>query len=225
MNKIKNLQYREKMILNDEMKYQEYRQQISLSKHYSDDDPLDRYYLKTDIIDLNQKLVHQGYLYFYLDFEHSLSSFIGSCVEDQFRNSKIASLLISSWIKLCLDHGINNLETIPKQRKPFLLHLLKKYTFEIENQEEYLTSKNVVHICRKGKYTDKYLIFVDKREEEMFKRSNIMKTDNYKIVDNDDECIQVIDSVALYHQYFLQDNEKAYQKSLKTIEDIRYRRM
>lgn len=209
------MSYRENILWKDGFQYHGYQQQIKLSKHFCESDPMDRYYLKTDIITSDNQPIHQGYLYFHIDFDTSQSEFIGACVENEYRNSGIASLLISSWIQFCLDQGIDNLKTISKQRKPFLLYLLKLYNFEIENIEEYLTSPKVVHICRKNEENDKYLIFANKREEEMFRRSNIMKTDNYKIIDATEKNIQILDSVALYNPYFLQDKEKAYQKSLQ----------
>ena len=57
-------------------------------------------------------------------------------------------------------------------------------------------------------------MFENKQEEKRFQSSNIMRSDNYSIVTREDD-IQVLDSVVLGSPYFLQDSEKAYQKSLQ----------
>lgn len=217
MKSLENLSYCEHILLQDDLEYQGYRQQIHLSKHSCDSDPKDRYYLKTNILTERQEINRLGYLYFYLDQENAKSEFIGVGVNDSYRNSGVASLLISSWIKFCLDSEINHLQTTAKQRKPFILHLLKKYEFEIKNIEKYLTSTKTIHLCRKNGDNNKYLVFNDANEEDRFRRSNIMKTDNYKIIENNTENIEIFDTVNVNCPYFLQDNNKAYQKSLITI--------
>lgn len=122
--------------------------------------------------------------------------------------------MISSWIKLCLEQGVNNLQTIPKQRKPFLLYLLKKYKFELENTEIYETSPRTIYICQENGNSDKLIMFKNKREEKLFINSNIMKTDNYRIIETLTDNVQIVDKVVLRSPYFLQDNEFAYQRSL-----------
>jgi len=60
------------------------------------------------------------------------------------------------------------------------------------------------------------------QEEIRFRNSNIMRSDNYRIIDSADEEIQILDSVLLSTPYLLKDNEKAYQKAIGTYN--RYRK-
>lgn len=214
MQIIKNLTYKEKILLSDDLQFQTYRQGLFLSKHTCQDDINDRYYLYVKLLEDDNNLVNQGYLYFYIDFDELQSDLIGVGIEPKYRNCGLASLLISSWVQLCLEQGINNLQTIPKQRKPFLLYLLKKYTFELQNTKNYETSPKTVYICKGNNINDKLIMFKDEREKKLFRNSNIMKTDNYRIIEALTDEIQIVDKVVLYSPYFLQDNEFAYQKSL-----------
>lgn len=214
MQIIKNLTYKEKILLSDDLQFQTYRQGLFLSKHTCPDDINDRYYLYVKLLEDDNNLVNQGYLYFYIDFDELQSDLIGVGIEPKYRNCGLASLLISSWVQLCLEQGINNLQTIPKQRKPFLLYLLKKYTFELQNTKNYETSPKTVYICKGNNINDKLIMFKDEREKKLFRNSNIMKTDNYRIIEALTDEIQIVDKVVLYSPYFLQDNEFAYQKSL-----------
>ncbi len=214
MQIIKNLTYNKKFLLKDDLQFKTYRQGLFLSRHSCQADINDRYYLNIKLLEDNKSLVNQGYLYFYINFDKLQSELIGMAIDPKYRNCGLASLLISSWIQLCLEQGIENLKTIPKQRKPFLLYLLKKYAFEIENIETYETSSRLVYICRETDTAYKLIMFKDKREEKLFSNSNVMKEDNYRIIESLTDDIKIIDKVVLYSPYFLQDNEFAYQKSL-----------
>lgn len=213
MHLIKNLIYNEKILLKDDFQFKTCNQGLYLSRHTCQNDINDRYYLNIKLLEDNN-LINQGYLYFYIDFNKLQSELIGVGIEPEYRNYGLASLLISSWIKLCIEQGINNLQTISKQRKPFLLYLLKKYRFELENTEIYETSSRMVYICRENGSNDKLIMFKDEREKRLFNNSNIMKTDNYRIIDTLTADIEIVDKVVLYFPYFLQDSEFAYQKSL-----------
>lgn len=214
MQLIKNLIYNEKILLKDDLRFKSYPQKIFLSKYTCQSDMNDRYYLNVKLLEKDSDLVSQGYLYFYINLNKLQSELIGVGIESKYRNCGLASLLISSWIKLCLEQGINNLQTIPRQRKPFLLYLLKKYKFELENTELYETSPRTVYICQGNGNSDKLIMFKNKREEQLFNNSNIMKTDNYRIIETLPDNVSVVDKVVLYSPYFLQDNEFAYQRSL-----------
>ncbi len=214
MSVLNNIPYKENIILNNNLKYHDFHQQITLTKYFCNSDLNDRYYLRLNINN-NGELINQGYLYFYLDSKSLDSKFIGIGVNPEYRNSGVASLLIANWIQFCFDEGFFNLQTIRKQRKPFLLYLLKKFCFDLNNLNKYYTSSKTVHICRKEGSSNKYLIFANKHEEERFSRSNVMKKDNYKIINSTDENINILDSVVLYEPYYLQNNKQAYQKSLQ----------
>lgn len=214
MSFLQNIPYKEDFVIKDDLTFQTERQRITVTKYFCDSDIYDCYYLRANTKNCDNEILNQGYLYFYLDPLKLQSRFIGVGVGEKYRNFGIASLLISSWIQLCMDEGFINLETIPKQKKPFVLYLLKKYTFELNDLNTYQTSTKVVHICKKENDSRKCIMFENKQEERRFQDSNIMRTDNYNIVTRGED-IQILDSVVLGSSYFLQDSEKAYQKSLQ----------
>ncbi len=213
MSLIETLPYKKNILLSSDIGTQEYNQQITLAKSICNSDLNDRYYIRLNIIK-NGQIINQGYIYFYLNSNLNESKFIGIGVKEEFRNNGIASLLISSWIKFCLDEGFYNLKTNLKQKKPFILYLLKKYNFELADIDKYDISIKTIYICQKEGCFIKYLIFKDQQEEKRFRNSNVMKSDNYKIISFDDN-VKILDKVILSEPYFLQNNEKAYQKSLQ----------
>lgn len=174
-----------------------------------------------NLIPKNSTMLCQGYIYFYLDFEKRESKFIGTYVKPEYRNSKIASLLISSWILFCIENNFNCLGTNLKQRKPFLIYLLKNFDFEIENKSSYITSPYTIHICKEKNTDSKCLLFKNKKQATLFSNSNIMKEDNYKIIDSIGPNIQIIDDVLLSIPYQLKDKSKAYKKALNTYQKHR----
>lgn len=214
MSFFENIPYKKEFIIKDNFKNQNAR--IVLSRHFCTTDKYDRYYLRAQLKEEEQR-ENQGFLYFYIDKDLKESKFIGLGIKEKYRDLKLGSLLISSWIDLSLTEGFSNLNTNVKQKKPFLLHMLKKYSFEVENINTYFTSTKTVHICKKNNnYNHKYISFANQQEERRFKNSNIMKTDNYEIVNENDDDVEIIDSVVLYSPYYLQDQEKAYQKVLQS---------
>lgn len=221
MNFFQNIPYKQCTLVKDGLVFKNQKQQISLTRCYCDADIYDRYYLRAKIVTKDYSVHDLGYLYFNIDSKTNKSKFIGVCVSEEYRNCGLASLLISSWIELCLDNGLEDLSTIPKQKKPFILYLLKKYSFELKDTNTYNTSDNVVYICKKENAHDKFIMFRSPYKEANFRNSNIMKTDNYKIADPNDKDIQILDTVSLYSPYFQQDNEYAYQKSLGIINKYR----
>lgn len=214
MSFLENLPYKTNFTIKDKLKNK--KQSITISRYFCESDKYDRYYLRTCLKE-NNETNQQGFLYFYLNPNKKESKFVGVGISEEYRNLGLASLLISSWIDLSFNDGFTNLNTNAKQRKPFLLHMLKKYSFELNNLNTYLTSDKTVHICKKNNnYNHKYISFNSIQEERRFKTSNIMKTDNYEIVSKDDDEIEIIDSVALYSPYYLQDKDASYQKVLET---------
>lgn len=220
MKLLENLPYKTNIVIKDDLIYQKFQQKIILSRHFCNVDPNDRYYLKLNAI-VEDEIINQGYLYFYFHPEDSSSQFIGIAVNEDYRNCGVASILISSWIQFCLDSGYEDLMTSQKQRKPFLLYLLKKYFFVAEDVSDYELFRKLVYICKMKDSNCKGLIFANKQEETRFRNSNVMKADNYRIIDSLGEEIQMLDSVLLSTPYLLKDNEKAYQKAIKTYD--RYR--
>ena len=175
---------------------------------------------------INGNLVQQGYLYFYLDPENKLSDFIGVGVGEEYRNLNIGSLLVASWIDICLNNGYDFLGANKKQRKPFLLYLLKTYGFEIFDKSLYAWRDDVISICRSLDVQDtrKLLIFKYLSHENRFIKTNIYKSDDYGIV-HDEKGIVVLDKVILPLQsikkdlvkYYLLDYSLAEEKTMRVI--------
>ena len=96
----------------------------------------------------------------------------------------MGSFLIASWIDFCLNNGYEMLGVNKKQRKPFLLYMLKKYGFEVPDLTEYYTRNDIVTICCDVELHDKtkFLLFRDARHENTFLGTNTYKEDNYGII-------------------------------------------
>ncbi len=199
----------------------EYNQDLYLKKAVMDNSNRPKYYINV-FSSINNELVEQGYLYFYLDYEKKSSHFIGVKVKEKYRDLNIGSFLVATWIDLCLNNGYDFLGVNPKQRKPFLLYLLKTYGFEILDKSLYETRPDVISICRNTDFNDKnkYLLFRSKKHEEVFTKTNIYQTDNYKIINSLEGMIH-LDNIILPLQsrkrtqvdYELQEKELAETKS------------
>ena len=212
----KNLIYDKPFLIDRRIDCNNNEQRLYLEKTFFKVKGTDQYFIKCYLMTNSGKMICQGFIYFYLDFINCTSEYIETLVKPEYRNSGIASLLTASWIKLCLENGIYNLGTIKKQRKPFLLYLLKTYSFELQDTNVYKRSNNSIHICKKQNDLTKYLLFDNPSQKLTFKGSSILKGDNYLILDSLDQRTMILDSVMLSNRYFLQDENKAYNKAVKT---------
>lgn len=193
------------------------RERLYLKRSYSKAEKRDFYFLNLYTITDSGDMLCQGYMYFTLTFLEKKSKFMGVYVRPDCRNSGYASFLIANWIKLCLDNDIYDLRTNKKQRKPFTLHLLKKYAFDLANLEEYNTSPYVVHICRDLSNNFKYLLFDSQKQKEGFAHGTIIRGDNYRIIDCMTDGIEEIDKVILSRPHLLKSANDSYVKSLQYI--------
>lgn len=157
----------------------------------------DKYYLDVRTI-INGQEIQQAFLYFYLDISNRTSRFIGIAVKNEYRNMNIASLLVSLWIDFCFNNGIEEIKLATRQRKPFILYLLKTYGFEVADISLYDTRDDVITICRKkdDDRNHKGLLFKDPMHEAIFKKTNVFKADNYLILDSLDNAIK-LDNIIL----------------------------
>jgi len=158
-----------------------------------------------------------GYIYFFLDFIKRESLYIGSYVKEMYRNNGLASYLLATWIQFCLDYGIINLKTNHAQRKPFLLYILKKFSFEIKDIEKYIYSPYTILILKPISLEEKWLYFKNKGYQATFMRGKIMRADNYIIHDNLENKI-ILDTILLSNPYELQDENKAYERARRIIQ-------
>lgn len=217
MNLVERIDYNRRILLFDNLEDNNYRQKIYIEKSFCKDNKKDQFFIKI-YRDNNGNLECQGYIYFYLDLINRTSTYIGTYVKPEFRNHGIASLLTSCWIMLCLNNGIYDLTTNKRQRKPFLLYLLKTFYFELNDASKYVSSRYNIHICQKGNDPTKYLLFDNLIQQETFLHSNVYSGDNYKIITEPDDDTTILDTVLLSNVYNGQDNEEAYKRSLKVID-------
>lgn len=214
MSYLQNMPYKQDIVLDDTFNYQGYNQRISIYKAFSVSNP-DYYYLRLKMI-RKEEIVTQGYIYFYLDFDKKISEFIGLAVAEEFRGNHLSMLLLSTYVSFCLEQGFDKMETIQKQKKPFLLHLLKKFRFDLENIDLYNKEKEfIISLCQRQLDPTKYLYFSNKKYEKQFCQSKIMQSDNYQILENPTLDIPIIDDVLLCKKYNLKDPESAYHKAQK----------
>ncbi len=200
MNTLQDLETGKRYLYSDSFYSGNYKHKIFLKKSVDDGSNRPKFYLSAFTY-INGELRQQGYIYYYIDYETKTSSFIGLKVEKEYRNLNIGSLLISSWIDLCLNTGYDFLGLNNKQRKPFLIYLLKTYGFEIHDKSLYETRDDVISICKSINKDDKnkYLLFKNPEHENIFIGTNTFKNDNYIIVHND-KSILLLDKVIIPFQ-------------------------
>ena len=129
---------------------------------------------------------------------------------------------------MCLNNGIDFLGSNKRQRKPFLIYLLKTYGFDILDKSLYEKSKDVISICRRGEDTSKLLLFRDSKHERNFKQTNIFETDNYEIITSldgvnhlDDIIMPLQDFRRKKISYDLIDYDKANVKVKRVLKNHR----
>ena len=129
----------------------------------------------------NRKDLVVGYLYFSIDELKKSSSFYGVKTRSSYRGKGILNYLVSRWIEICLNNGIENLCTISKQRKPILLYSLKKMSFELKDLNLYNQGHNV-YICRDKMRGNKVLFFDSSEDSKSFAESTINKETPHIII-------------------------------------------
>lgn len=162
-----------------------------------------------------------AYIYFYLDFGKKETKYIGTFVDAEYRNVGFASLLTSLWTWICMDNNFYEYVTSKKQRKPFLLYLLKLYGFEINDINQYEASPHTIYICRNAISLDKCLYFKDSGQAKSFQGSNVALKDNYQVISEDvfrNGEVEVLDKIILSTPYYLQDFDKAYMRCRVNLE-------
>lgn len=195
---------------------------LYLEKSFFTSKEINQYFLKLYSFNSNGTYTCDGYIYFYLDEAKKESSFIGLYVKPELRSKGLASLLVASWLKTCMDYGYYNFTTNKKQRKPFLLYLLKKMGFEIEDERKYNLSNFTIELYRSFSNNDKYLLFKEDKFAERFMASKIAREDSYCILPNDcQENFIFLDQILLSHIYTLQDENAAYTRSRKKLESYK----
>lgn len=223
MSIIERLQEGDKKVISNNFFSGDFRQDLVLKKSKDDGSHKDKYYLEL-YSKVNGLYRQQAYIYFYLDYKNKTCYFIGMKTEEEFRGLNMGSLLISVWIDFCLNNGIEYLGVNSKQRKPFLLYMLKNFTFDVENIEDYNTRNDVISLYKGNDFYDnsKYLLFRDENHEKQFKHNNTFKDDNYVVLDYITNEIFLTDIIFPIQnitrnpaEYYLKDKEIAAKRCRK----------
>ncbi len=225
MEIFKKLEVDKRSLYSDNYFSGDFNQLLYLKRAVDDGSNRPKFYISAFAY-VNGELRLQGYIYFYLDFETKRSDFIGMAVNPEYRGLDMGSLLLSSWIDICLNNGVEELGAHHKQKKPFLIYMLKKYGFEIEDTSLYRTSDALITLLRDPDFANKtkYLQFRSPHHEKVFMGTNIFKTDNYSILHNPagyyelDKVIIPLQSASHAHViYELSDEELATEKVVSTL--------
>lgn len=181
------------------------------------DENIDRYFIRLrNPLERHTKRQY-GYMYFDLDLENRKSSFYGTKTAKSFRNMGVSTLLISTWIKLCIDNGIEDLQTISTQNKPILLYSLKKFSFELLDITKYNEGSNI-YICDIN--NERYMLFENNEQASLFEDGTINRETKHKIIKRrmpTSRDIIVLDKVVLNATYVLKDKVAAYKRAEEKI--------
>lgn len=216
MINIRKLDYNKRILLDETDTHKVFIEK-TFFKALQSDQYFIKLYKKGDIRH-NGNEVNQGYMYFYVDYDSKQSYFIGTYIKPEYRSNGYSSLLVSKWIQTCFENGITDLTTISKQRKPFIIYLLKCFTFELNDPRCYQTFGNNIYICKSSlgeENSKKYLVFQNKEQEKRFISSPIAKEDSYHILPSIEPHVTLLDTVLLNNPYDIQDENTAYKMSMK----------
>ncbi len=214
MNFWENIDYNQSYLYTNNLSYPNFMQSIYITKSFDKQNNKDLYYLRA-YANNNHDLIDQGYLYFTINLKNKESKYIGTYVNPKYRNLGIGSLLLATWIQLCLNNNLEYLCANRKQRKPFLLYLLKTFKFELDNPSLYLTHSKTIYICQNYFNNEKALLFKNNKEKEVFQNCKLFKMDNYLILDSLDNSAQIIDQIIPVLVYKAHDNEATFKHALK----------
>ena len=152
-------------------------------------------------------IVEYGYIYFmlYTDTEGlKISSYIGSKVDENFRNKGLGDLLMTVYLYYSYDNGYNSVESTTRQRKLDLLSLMNKYGFEVENPALYDNGERIT-IYKNRMVVDIYKVLKDgiyyqfktKKAEEIYRRVNAKISGGYRYLEALDQSNIGINGIKL----------------------------
>lgn len=193
---------------------------LFLEKCYFPQKDAYQYFLKLYSHDINGNYNCEGYLYFYLDEETRSSSYIGTYIKKEYRGFGFASLLVAYWLHFGLENGYYHFTTNKKQRKPFLLYILKKYGFELPDISDYENSNYTIYLYQKKEQREKYLLFKSPTHAKNFLSSTIADEDNYRVITRPSDDYSYLDQVLQSSIYETSDESDIYTRSRRKIEQV-----
>lgn len=227
MNTFNSLNYGAGIMINKLPIDDNFQLHIRLEKAFCDSTQCDQYFIKIYLVGNRQYKVI-GYIYFYLNplcEEGRISTFIGTYINPKYRSCGLASLLLSYWISLTRENDYDNLSTIKKQRKPFVLYLLKKYKFDITDTNEYLIADDNIYICTKPNDATKYLLFQDPKQRLSFTSGKVYRHDCYQAIltsfEDKPSDVTIIDNVLLSRIHILTDFDESYNLAQKKMQKVK----
>ena len=113
------------------------------------------------------------------------------------------------------------LQQIKNRKKTFLIYLLKKMGFEIEDENKYNTSNFTIKLYQSPLNNNKYLKFISDSYSAKFMSSTMAREDNYYLLPENIEGFNYIAQVLQSNIYTLQDSNEAYTRSRKKIEEYK----
>ena len=223
MNILSKLDYGTSILLDTIPVDANHQLHIKLEKTYHEATNSDYYFIRLFIVgDSFYKSI--GYMYFYLNQVYegiSASTYIGTYINPEYRSYGLATLLLSSWISLTRENNCDTLTTIKRQRKPFILYLLKKYGFDIADINEYLSATDKIYICARPNDETKYLLFQSLQQRLDFMYESVYRRDNYEIIPTNPENkpwdVSILDTVLLNRIHNLVNFDKSYNLARKKL--------
>jgi len=147
---------------------------------------------------------NMGYVYFSVNEQREISRFIGMKIEPEFRGRSYGNLLLSSYIDLCDDSYITNLDANTKQRKPEIVHILKNFGYGLIKTPPDHKRITLVH---GGEDAVSKLYIPDSKLRRVVEGSKLARDNNYVFVSSL-EGQTVIDEVYYGQHYYLTDRAK-----------------
>jgi hypothetical protein len=151
---------------------------------------------------------NMGFAYFFVNESRETSSFIGMKIEPKFRGRSYGNLLVSSYIDLCDDSDITDLDAQPKQRKPEIVHILKKFGYGLKKSP---SSHKRITLVHGGEDSVSKLYIPDSELRRVVGGSKVARDNNYSFVSSL-EGQTVIDEIYYGHHYYLTDRDKCLAK-------------
>lgn len=150
--------------------------------------PENRQYLKIIGFTPNGNMIQYGFIYFmlYEDDGLPISLYIGSYVDEKFRNKGLGDLLMSIYIYYSYENGYELIESSTRQRKLDVLALMHKYGFRVNKPKDYDNGEKIV-IVRNNMVVDilkkntggLYYRFKTKQAEKIYKQRNSTVSGSY----------------------------------------------